>query len=104
FLPMNKLLQKITEREPIVGLSTGLNFKLGSGKVFSIHSPTDGKLIGQVQAGTEQEYASLVKKAQEAFKIWREVPAPQRGDMVRKFRNKLAENKEDLGALVSYEM
>ncbi|MCF6195013.1 MAG: aldehyde dehydrogenase family protein, partial [Kangiellaceae bacterium] len=39
-----------------------------------------------------------------AFKTFRTMPAPQRGEIVRQFGNKLRELKEPLGKLVSYEM
>jgi len=43
-------------------------------------------------------------KAQAAFKEWRNVQAPHRGEIVRQIGLALRENKEDLGALVAYEM
>jgi aldehyde dehydrogenase (NAD+) len=46
----------------------------------------------------------VIAKAQEAFAVWRTVPAPQRGELVRQMGNKLREYKEPLGKLVSYEM
>ena len=45
-----------------------------------------------------------MKTAQEAFKTWRLVPAPKRGEIVRQIGNKLREFKEPLGKLVSAEM
>jgi aldehyde dehydrogenase (NAD+) len=44
-----------------------------------------------------------MESATEAFKTFRLMPAPQRGEIVRQF-GKLRENKEALGKLVSYEM
>ena len=43
----------------------------------------------------------MVRKAQEAWKIWREVPAPQRGEIVRQVGMGLREKSELLGKLVS---
>jgi aldehyde dehydrogenase (NAD+) len=51
-----------------------------------------------------EDYEKVVKKAEAAFKEWRLVPAPVRGEIVRQIGNALREYKEDLGALVSYEM
>jgi aldehyde dehydrogenase (NAD+) len=45
-----------------------------------------------------------MESATEAFKTFRLMPAPQRGEIVRQFGEKLRENKEALGKLVSYEM
>jgi aldehyde dehydrogenase (NAD+) len=45
-----------------------------------------------------------METAQAAFLTWREMPAPQRGEIVRQFGDKLREKKDALGKLVSYEM
>ena len=71
---------------------------------ISSFSPVDGVEIGKVGVTTEKEYQVVMKKAEEAFKMWRTVPAPKRGDMVRQFGDKLREKKEALGKLVSYEI
>jgi aldehyde dehydrogenase (NAD+) len=42
--------------------------------------------------------------AEEAFKYWRKVPAPKRGEIVRQIGDKLRKHKKDLGSLVSFEM
>jgi len=46
----------------------------------------------------------VVEKAEEAFLVWRAMPAPQRGEIVRQIGQKLREFKEPLGKLVTYEM
>ncbi|MEM6642130.1 MAG: aldehyde dehydrogenase family protein [Bacteroidota bacterium] len=71
---------------------------------FNSYSPVDGKSIAEVQSADPEAYERIVLEASEAFKSWRLVPAPQRGEIVRQIGNKLREQKSDLGALVSYEM
>ena len=85
------------------GTSTGQTH-FGKGKTIESISPVDGQLIAKVTTTTKEEYETVVKKAQDAFKTWRITPAPQRGEIVRQFGNKLRENKDALGKLVSYEM
>jgi acyl-CoA reductase-like NAD-dependent aldehyde dehydrogenase len=46
----------------------------------------------------------LVSSAHEAYKKWRMVPAPKRGEMLREIRNELYNVKRELGAIVSLEM
>jgi len=46
----------------------------------------------------------VISAAQSAFVTWREVPAPKRGEFVRRLGEELRKNKKDLGMLVSYEM
>ncbi|WP_370214076.1 L-piperidine-6-carboxylate dehydrogenase [Mesoflavibacter profundi] len=85
------------------GTSTGSN-NFGSGDLIASYSPTDGKLIGKVSTTTREDYDKVINTAQDAFLQFRAMPAPQRGEIVRQFGNRLRELKEPLGKLVSYEM
>ena len=86
------------------GSSTG-NAWLGSTTdLIESYSPVDGKLIGKVAATSKEDYEAIVAAGQDAYKDWRIMPAPQRGEIVRQFGNKLRAYKEPLGKLVSYEM
>ena len=96
-------LNKLGLTKHNIGTSTGNNSFVDGEKIFS-HSPVDGKLIGTVSTTTFQDYNKVIQSAQSAFKYWRTVPAPQRGEIVRQFGNKLRDLKEPLGVLVSYEM
>ena len=85
------------------GSSTGSDC-FSSGELLESYSPVDGKLIGKVKCSTKEDYEKVMSAATSAFKSWRTVPAPKRGDMVRQFGDKLRTHKEALGKLVSYEM
>jgi len=85
------------------GTSTGNNF-FGDGKIIDSISPVDGNLIGKVTTTTKEDFEKVITTAQSAFKEWRMIPAPQRGEIVRQFGLKLRELKQPLGELVSYEM
>lgn len=74
------------------------------GTVRQIISPTDNQLIASVSMASKADYNTVIDKAAEAFKTWRKVPAPRRGEVVRQIGLALRENKEMLGSLVSYEM
>lgn len=67
-------------------------------------SPVDGNLIGAVSNTTPKEYEKVVRAAQKAFEIWRMMPAPKRGEIVRQYGEALRRHKDPLGRLVSYEM
>jgi aldehyde dehydrogenase (NAD+) len=86
------------------GVSTGNEWLQTSGETLESYSPVDGKLIGAVTGADKNSYEAVVKKAEEAFKIWRQVPAPKRGEIVRQIGDALRQHKEPLGKLVSYEM
>lgn len=85
------------------GTSTGSKWMQGTGNIESF-SPVDGTLIGGVDNTTRENYEQAIKTAQEAFKSFRMIPAPKRGELVRQFGDKLRIYKEPLGKLVSYEM
>jgi aldehyde dehydrogenase (NAD+) len=85
------------------GSSTGSDC-FSSGELLESYSPVDGQLIGKVKCSTKEDYEKVMSAATSAFKSWRTVPAPKRGDMVRQFGDKLRSHKEALGKLVSYEM
>lgn len=99
------VLQQLGIKEMNPAYSTGLNWGgEGNPHTRDIHSPADGSFIASVHMATAEDYDQVVKQAEEAFKVWRKVPAPKRGDIVRQIGNKLREHKEALGKLVSYEM
>jgi len=99
----NGFLSKLKIKDLNQGTSTGVNF-FGNGDVISSYSPVNGQLIGKVIATTKEDYEIVMNSAQKAFKSWRLVPAPQRGEIVRQFGNKLRDLKQPLGELVSFEM
>jgi aldehyde dehydrogenase (NAD+) len=85
------------------GTSTGSN-NFSNGELIESYSPVDGQLIGKVKSTTRADYDKVMDSATSAFLSWRTMPAPQRGEIVRQFGNKLRDLKEPLGKLVSYEM
>lgn len=68
------------------------------------YSPVNGGHIASVEVTDRPTYDLIMEEAHKAFLVWREMPAPQRGEIVRQFGLKLREKKEALGQLVSYEM
>ncbi|MFX1675984.1 aldehyde dehydrogenase family protein [Paraburkholderia sp. A2WS-5] len=70
---------------------------------IAVHSPIDGALIGRVPSEPLANVDALLDKAQAAFKTWRNVPAPRRGELVRILGNKLREKKQALGGMITLE-
>ncbi|SMG34111.1 L-piperidine-6-carboxylate dehydrogenase [Sphingobacterium psychroaquaticum] len=85
------------------GTSTGTKW-FGQGEKITSFSPVDGKSIGQVSSSTRKDYDKVLQAAESAKKVWADIPAPKRGEIVRQFGDKLRELKDVLGKLVSYEM
>jgi aldehyde dehydrogenase (NAD+) len=101
---IRSILDQLGIKEVNSGASTGTYWFNTRGNEIQSFSPVDGNLIASVRSATEVEYEAAILKGQEAFKEWRLVPAPKRGEIVRQLGMKLREFKEPLGKLVSYEM
>ncbi len=102
---ISAILKQIGIRKVSESVCTGVNWISAVGsKHRDIISPVDGNKIGSVIYATESEYEAVMKRAGDAFNVWRNLPAPKRGEIVRQYGNVLREYKDQLGALVSYEM
>jgi len=70
---------------------------------FPVHTPIDGSKIASIPLATAAEIDAALNRAQSAFLKWRSVPAPRRGELVRRFGNALRDHKADLARLVTIE-
>lgn len=101
---MKKTLEILGIKDINMGACTGTEWLQTTGELMHSYSPNDGSLIGSIQQASQEDYEKIIVKAQEAFKEWRKVPAPKRGEIVRQMGEALRANKEPLGKLVSWEM
>src|SRR5271156_2644894 len=69
----------------------------------AVHSPIDGAEIGRVAYDDAQAIETKIAASVIAFRKWRDVPAPRRGELVRLFGEELRANKDALGRLVTLE-
>jgi aldehyde dehydrogenase (NAD+) len=100
---MQEILEKLDLSSDQQGAGTGTWLK-STGKVLESISPIDGQVIGKIRCAGKSDYDQVVSCAIEAFKEWRMVPAPKRGEIVRQIGNAVRARKKDLGALVTLEM
>jgi aldehyde dehydrogenase (NAD+) len=70
---------------------------------LDVATPIDGVRIASLKPHTRAEVDAMIERANAAFKAWRAVPAPRRGELVRLFGDELRAAKQDLGALVTLE-
>ena len=70
---------------------------------LEVVSPISGNIIANIAISSPTEVESCLNNSVEAFHAWRSVPAPQRGELVRRFGNLLRDNKAALGELVTIE-
>jgi len=75
----------------------------GEGAVIEKRSPIDGSVLARVSTATHTDGERAIGAAQRAFLVWRDVPAPKRGEVVRQLGDALRAHKSDLGRLVSLE-
>ena len=98
-----KELKSIGIEEYNLGISTGMNW-FANGEDILSYSPTNGKEIGKVKSSSLDDYEKVIEKAKGAHAEWSAIPAPKRGEIIRQLGQKLREQKDVLGKLVSYEM
>lgn len=101
---LKNILNDLGINELNSGTSSGINWYDNSENILNSFSPVNGELIAKVKVTTKEDYEKVINTCISAFEIWKSIPAPKRGDIVRKFGNKLREKKKPLGSLVSYEM
>jgi aldehyde dehydrogenase (NAD+) len=75
-----------------------------TGGTLVVHSPIDGAQIACVQETAVAEMPKIITRSQDAFKKWRDLPAPRRGELVRLLGEELRAAKDALGALVTLEV
>lgn len=100
---IDEALKKLGIEAVNSGTSTGSEWFSGKEHIVSV-SPVDNSEIAKVSVTTKEDYDKVLETATKAFKEWRTVPAPKRGDIVRQFGDELRRLKEPLGKLVSFEM
>ena len=98
-----QFLKNLNINETNAGTSTGTNW-ISTNNHLDSFSPVDGKKIATVQITDEEAYKNVLQKAEDAFKVWRLLPAPKRGEIVRQMGEEFRRHKDDLGRLVSWEM
>ena len=85
-------------------LGNGEWSKTSDAGVIEPVNPTTGETLGRVQASSQADYDAIVERAQAAFKVWRNLPAPRRGEAIRLCADALRAHKDALGSLVALEM
>lgn len=106
---MQSVLEKLGIHAVNCGASSGGEHWIdessdGTVELCTSYNPANGEAIASVMQASENAYNTVVEQAEGAFKVWRTIPAPQRGEVVRDIGNALRDLKEPLGELVSLEM
>ena len=83
--------------------AAGLDHAAVTGGTLTVRSPIDGAVIATLVQTPLADMPAIIARSQEAFKAWRQVPAPRRGELVRLLGEELRAAKAELGAVVTME-
>src|SRR5437016_3657597 len=86
------------------GAASGTTWLPTSGESIPARSPIDGRTLATIKSATPADVAKVIDAAAKAFLAWREVPAPKRGEFVRRLGEKLRAKKADLARIVQLEV
>jgi len=101
---MTDVLKSLGIAETNSGVYAGQWIESPGGDALVSTNPATGEAIASVTQASEADYEKVMEASREAFRRWRMLPAPQRGEYVRLIGNALREKKDALGKLVSLEM
>jgi len=99
---MRELLEKLGIDKQNPGACTGEWIDTRGDELVSIN-PASGEPIASVRQATAEDYERVIEESENAFRSWRGVPAPKRGEVVRQLGEALRRHKDRLGRLVSLE-
>lgn len=74
-----------------------------AGGTLAVVSPITGEHLASVPEADRKHANHIIEQAHQAFQVWRMVPAPKRGELVRLLGEELRQHKQALGRLVSIE-
>jgi aldehyde dehydrogenase (NAD+) len=94
---------KLAGQAAVVLARLGIDLTGTAGGDVLSRSPINGETLAQLAATELNEVDAALSAASKAFLIWRSVPAPRRGDLVRRLGQLLTDHKTDLAMLVSLE-
>jgi aldehyde dehydrogenase (NAD+) len=100
------VLERLGLREPLAATYAPFSgwIRSSGAPERSVRDPSTGEELARIATSTPDDYARVLDEARRAFVAWREVPAPKRGELVRRIGDALRDRKEDLATLVSLEV
>ncbi|MBY0379760.1 MAG: aldehyde dehydrogenase family protein [Burkholderiales bacterium] len=103
FITPQELLNALGIHNNHPGTAIGACWLNGAKTITSI-CPTNEATLGTVQQTSVEQLHETLDASHEAFLVWRNVPAPKRGELVRLIGDRLRKYKSTLGSLISIEM
>ena len=84
-------------------VASGNEWEPGGGGSISVHTPITNEVLCELPLATVSQLDGAIEAADRAFREWRMVPAPVRGELVRRISLGLREKKRELAYLVTAE-
>lgn len=101
--PLCEVLHRLHVPSEAAAMAVGSRWVAGTGPHLTVRSPIDGSELASFPAAMPEDVPQVVEDASQAFKTWRMVPAPRRGEFVRRIGESLREHKQDMAAVISWE-
>jgi aldehyde dehydrogenase (NAD+) len=86
------------------GVAIGSSWSDGGGSVLAARSAVDGTRLGTIRSASRDDVDAAIRSSEDAFRIWRAVPAPVRGDLVRRIGDRVRQRKHLLAPLITAEV
>ncbi|MGB2063972.1 MAG: aldehyde dehydrogenase family protein [Marinomonas gallaica] len=96
-------INSLKQGETFYSVLTGNSVSLGEGSAFSAHSPIDGAALSTFNNATPAQLEDVNAQLQDAFKTLRSIPAPRRGELVRRIGEEARKYKTELAQVISLE-
>ncbi|MFD1383345.1 aldehyde dehydrogenase family protein [Rhodanobacter aciditrophus] len=96
-------VNSLKQGDTFYSVLTGNKVSLGEGEAFSAHSPIDGAKLSQFNNATPAQLEAVNVELQDAFKALRVIPAPRRGELVRRIGEEARKYKNELAQVISLE-
>lgn len=93
----------INEINPGAFSGYGWHSEMGTNRLVSVN-PANEEKLAEIATCSMRDYQHILERAEQAALLWRQVPAPKRGEIIRQIGDALREHKDVLGSLVSLEM
>jgi aldehyde dehydrogenase (NAD+) len=81
----------------------GSDWKTGDGAPLTVRSPIDGSKLAELATASAKQADAAIQAAAAAFPVWRDTPAPVRGELVRRIGNAFREHQAEIATLVTWE-
>ncbi|WP_394181754.1 aldehyde dehydrogenase family protein [Marinomonas posidonica] len=96
-------INKLKDGDTYYSVMTGNTMSLGHGAAFSAHSPIDGSVSSSFLNATPNQLDEVSTELNAAFKALRIIPAPRRGELVRRIGEEARKYKHELAQVISLE-